>query len=252
MDNKFIFISGLHRSGTSILHEILKVQQNISGFNNTGVPEDEGQHLQSVFPTAKFYGGPGKFALNNDAHLTENSELITDKNKQKLFNEWEKYWDLNSKLLIEKSPPNLIKTRFLQEMFPNSYFITIIRHPIAVSYATKKWSGQSKQALLNHWVKAHEIYFDDVKHINKHIEIKYEDLISNPTNTLEEIGNFLNEKIEYNYQLKEGNSKYFKKWNSFLNNPFEKKTLIKEYEEKLNKFGYSLEDTSFNKKITNL
>jgi len=53
MDKKFVFISGLHRSGTSILHRILRSSEGISGFHDTNVPQDEGQHLQSVFNPQK-------------------------------------------------------------------------------------------------------------------------------------------------------------------------------------------------------
>ena len=51
--------------------------------------------------------------------------------------------DTGKEFLLEKSPPNIIRTRFLQAMFPNSYFINIKRHPIATSLATKKWSKTS-------------------------------------------------------------------------------------------------------------
>ena len=49
---KFIFISGLHRSGTSLLYKILKNQEKISGLSDTNELEDEGQHVQTVFEPA--------------------------------------------------------------------------------------------------------------------------------------------------------------------------------------------------------
>jgi len=112
---KNVFICGLHKSGTSIIHDILRQHSEISGFENTNVPKDEGQHLQSVFSTALPYGGPGKFALSPKAHLDEKSSLITAENKKKLFDEWSKFWDLGKTVLVEKSPINLVRTRFLQE-----------------------------------------------------------------------------------------------------------------------------------------
>jgi hypothetical protein len=78
-------------------------------------------------------------------HLTENSELVNAENKKQLFEEWSHYWDLEKKILIEKSPPNLIKTRFLQSHFPRSTLITIIRHPIAVAFATKRFTNKRWQ-----------------------------------------------------------------------------------------------------------
>ena len=155
IDKKFIFVCGLHRSGTSLLYKVLKEQHGISGLSNTNVIEDEGQHLQSVYEPAKIYGGPGKFGFNEESFLTDTSSLITPQNKEKLFKEWSRFWDLNSDFLLEKSPPNLVRTLFLQEMFPNTYFIIITRHPIATSIATKKWSKTSYYSLIKHWVVCH-------------------------------------------------------------------------------------------------
>ena len=56
-DKKFVFICGLHKSGTSLLFRILRDHPDMSGFTNTGVPKDEGQHLQSVYPPAWRFGG---------------------------------------------------------------------------------------------------------------------------------------------------------------------------------------------------
>ena len=83
--HKFIFICGLHRSGTSLLYKILKSQSEISGLSNTGAIEDEGQHLQSIFKAANKFGGPGKFGFNKASYLDESSELINEENKKKLL-----------------------------------------------------------------------------------------------------------------------------------------------------------------------
>lgn len=122
-DKKFIFISGLHRSGTSLFYKILNEQENFSGLTNTNEIEDEGQFVQSVYLPAYKFGGVGKFGFNEESQLNETSILINEKNRQKLFKEWSRFWNTEKKYLVEKSPPNIIRTRFLQEMFPNSYFI---------------------------------------------------------------------------------------------------------------------------------
>ena len=44
-----VFVVGLHRSGTSILSELLKAHPNICGHNVAEMPpelENEGQHMQ--------------------------------------------------------------------------------------------------------------------------------------------------------------------------------------------------------------
>ena len=44
---KFVFISGLHRSGTSLFYKILDSQEKFSALTNTNEIEDEGQFVQA-------------------------------------------------------------------------------------------------------------------------------------------------------------------------------------------------------------
>ena len=155
-NHKAIFLGGLHRSGTTLLHEILKAHPEISGFFNTGATQDEGMLLQTVYPTARKFGGPGRFGFAEAAFMDENHPLATAENSKKLFQEWSPYWDLEKPYLIEKSPPNLIRTRFLQKLFPNASFIILLRHPLAVSYATQKWSKTSIPSLIEHSLRCYE------------------------------------------------------------------------------------------------
>src|SRR5262245_48742926 len=106
--HKFLFISGLHRSGTTLLAQCLREHPEISGFRDTGVSEDEGQFLQTVYAPGVEHGGPGKLAFDPATHLTEDSPLITEENRRKLFTDWARYWDLERPVLLEKSPPNLM------------------------------------------------------------------------------------------------------------------------------------------------
>ena len=246
-DKKFIFISGLHRSGTSLFYKILNEQENFSGLTNTNEIEDEGQFVQSVYLPAYKFGGVGKFGFNEESQLNETSILINEKNRQKLFKEWSRFWNTEKKYLVEKSPPNIIRTRFLQEMFPNSYFINITRHPIATSLATKKWSKTSLDSLIDHWIVCHEIYNKDKKNLIRSINFKYEDLIDNPEKILKTISNFLKIKIiNSDIEIRKGiNQKYFKIWEKKKNSFFSKnkiRKIIKKYENEVNNFGYSLID----------
>ena len=247
--HRFLFISGLHRSGTSILFKCLRENSHISGFTDTAVYEDEGQHLQSVYPPALNFGGAGKFGFDSRAHLTENSPLATDENGKKLFDEWSKYWDLSKPILLEKSPPNLIQTRFLQKLFPESYFIVITRHPLAVSYATRKWSKTPILSLVEHWLLCHEMFVQDSQFIKNFMVIRYEDFVGNPQAVFEKIYQFLRIKGDVpDLEVHTGiNDHYFSKWREakkrILSRNFIETVLIRlRFEKRANKIGYSLHD----------
>lgn len=181
---RFLFLGGLHRSGTSILHRLLRAHPEVSGFAETGVPQDEGQLLQSVYPPAWVYGGPGRFAFHAEAHLTETSDLVSPVNRAQLLREWGAYHDLGRRVLMEKSPPNLIWSRFLQALFPGARFVFIVRHPIPVALATLRWAKTSVPELLAHWTAAHRILLDDLARIDHAKVLRYEDFVADPARRL--------------------------------------------------------------------
>jgi hypothetical protein len=245
-NHEFVFLCGLHRSGTSPLFRILREHREISGFRDTGVPEDEGQHLQTVFPPAKFYGGPGRFGFDQAAHFTEQSEIITSENREKLFQEWSRYWDLRKSCLLEKSPPNLIRTRFLQAMFPQSSFIVILRHPVAASFATTKWTTSSLESLIQHWLHCHRLFQSDRRHLRHVHVLKYEDLIGSTETELQEIFEFLGLPSHAAPALNPaGNDLYFQNWQRLADDPNGREFVGKirsQYEDGLRAFGYSFSD----------
>lgn len=246
INNHFIFLTGLHRSGTSLLHSLLREHPDISGFANTGVPEDEGQHLQTVVKTAKHFGGPGKFAFRHEAYMNEYHTLATKKNAQKILLEWKEYFDLSCKFLIEKSPPTIIRTRFFQKLFPKSRFIILLRHPLVVAYATQKWSKTSIISLLNHTLYAYKIFFNDLSHLNSFHIIRYEDLVQEPQNQIDNILNWLDINIcPINQKVNpKVNEKYFKMWENDRGSMFadlhDKDNQIARYDKEMRRFGYSI------------
>lgn len=173
----------------------------MSGFRNTGAPHDEGQHLQDVFPTARAHGGPGRFALDPAARLDEHSALATADAAERLFAQWSRYWDLDRPVLIEKSPPNLIRTRFLQELYPDARFLVIVRHPAITALATRKLStnrlmrrlhrAPALPGILDHWFAAHRALASDLPHLRRRRVIRWEELTAAPGQVLAEVSSFL-------------------------------------------------------------
>lgn len=244
---RFIFVGGLHKSGTSLVAQCLAQHPSISAFHGTGVPEDEGQHLQSVFRPASAYGGAGKFGFDPEAHLTETSPLASQESRDRLLSEWGQHWDLTKDVLLEKSPPNLIRTRFLQALFPEAHFVIVIRHPVAVAYATRKWSHTTIGSLIEHWLVCHEILEVDRPHIRQLQVVQYEDLAERPQVTLAGIFSRLDlGPVDCGIEVRpEVNAGYLRKWREDVHRSspveqFDAREITEKYASRVAAFGYEL------------
>jgi len=247
---KYVFVCGLHRSGTSLLAHNIANLENCAGFENTPPSvSDEGQNLQDVYPFESEYGGPGKFGFDPRAHLTETSELLTPDKVARLRASWHSYWDTSKTIFVEKTPGNLLMTRFLQAAFPNSYFIVIRRHPVPVSMGTPKL-GQatptSLHRLFAHWLYCYALFEQDKMHLRHLYELTYEEYVSDPGRYHLEIAAFIGTRVRENATVKvkpDINNKYFDQWYALLTrsafNSYYRYVAAK-YEPGFAKYGYSL------------
>ncbi|MCB1003379.1 MAG: sulfotransferase [Acidimicrobiales bacterium] len=175
-----LFLGGLHRSGTSLLHRALSAHPDVAGFSGTGAPEDEGQHLQTVMTTARAHGGPGHFAFDPASHLTEASPLAVPASRDRLEQEWGRHLPPGAAVVVEKSPPNIVRARFLQALFADSAFVFIVRHPASVALATRRWSSASMAELVLHWHVAHAVLARDLPHLRRAVVLRFEDFLAGP------------------------------------------------------------------------
>jgi Sulfotransferase family len=246
VEHQLVFLAGLHRSGTTLLARLLAAHPEVSGFSGTGVPADEGQHLQDVYPPASVYGGPGRFGFAPESHLTETSPLVSEESARAIFAQWAEHWDLARPVLLEKSPPNLLKTRFLQALFPGSRFVVIVRHPIPVSIPTARWRGTRRyDRMFAHWLRCHALFEADRGHLDRVHVLRYEELVRNPAGTLRAIFEFLElQPILPSEPVEAGaNEKYFRQWQE-LKRDLRTRAYLDlvslRYERPVRRYGYSL------------
>lgn len=149
--------------------------------------------------------------------------------------------------MSEKSPPNLICTRFLQALFPNSCFIILLRHPLSVSLATSKWSHIGIRSLVEHWLVCHERFTQDSKYLRKVFILKFEDFVARPQILLDDLCAFLGiEAVPVSQTVRhDANERYFSRWSGLIDGLQTRpqvECIQHTFEKCVNRFGYSLID----------
>lgn len=184
---RILFIAGLHRSGTTLIERSLVARYDLACLR-ARVPESEGQHMQDVYAPALAMGGPGRFALSGAieaerARLTDYPAL-----RAALLADWARFVVGGSEVLVEKSPPNLLRIGWLRQVFPGARFVIVARDPRAVAGATRKWSGTSLERLMAHWDAAYGAALAEAG--EDCLITRYEDFCASPEAELIRIADF--------------------------------------------------------------
>ena len=184
---RLLFIAGLHRSGTTLIERSLVARYDLSCLR-AKVPESEGQHMQDVYLPALALGGPGRFAFSKGfaaerARLTDHPAL-----RAALLAQWSRFVVGTSEVLVEKSPPNLLRIGWLRQVFPGARFVIVARDPRAVAGATRKWSGTSLSRLMAHWDAAYGAALGETG--EDCMTLRYEDFCADPEAGLARIAAF--------------------------------------------------------------
>ncbi|MBW1740042.1 MAG: glycosyltransferase [Deltaproteobacteria bacterium] len=186
INKKYLFVSGATKSGTTLLASCLSLSDKISFLTNEHGKLEEGQWVQDVYEW-----GNGNQGLTERYHMTEDHPLATEESRIKLFNCWSKYWDLAKSILGEKSPHNIIKTRFLQKLFPSSKFIILVRNGIVQSTGEALQERRSPLVCCQEWVNAYKILEGDLPYLNEYLIVRYEDLTNDTEKTFDKIFKFI-------------------------------------------------------------
>ena len=94
---------------------------------------------------------------------------------------WRWRWDLSKDILLEKSPPNIMWAKSMQEYFENAYFIISIRNPYAFAegYTRRKKGGFDDAARF--WLRCAEKQIWNCSNLEKFEILTYEEFTQDPS-----------------------------------------------------------------------
>lgn len=87
--------------------------------------------------------------------------------------------ELRRRLPDREVSPNLLMGRFLQALYPSASFVFIVRHPVTVTLATRKWRRRTPlPRLMKIWFTAYRAAKSDLPHLDHVPLVRYEWLLA--------------------------------------------------------------------------
>ena len=175
-EQKFIFIVGMPRSGSTLIEQIVSCHPKVHSAGEIGFIGEIVDDISDLLNTSESY--PSCIANASSSALREISSRILTLTKTHCN---------SAEYIIDKSPVNFLHIGFIKILFPNSIIIHTQRNPIAtcLSCYFQNFETQHQYAydlrtlgkfytqyhrLMNHWRK---LFTDNF------IDVKYEELVLN-------------------------------------------------------------------------
>lgn len=181
-ENKFLFILSPPFCGSTLLHELISTSSHVSA--NHVIGTREGQTL----PTVR------QIMFDHHERWDEKKKYPWDMIKK----EWLRYWDVTKPVLIEKSPPNIIRAMDIEGVFKPAYFICIVRDPYAHSEGLIRRSGMLPAQAAQFSITCLRHQKNNINCLKKIIYFRYEDLVTFPDCVKEKIVEFIPELEDIN------------------------------------------------------
>jgi hypothetical protein len=93
---------------------------------------------------------------------------------------WLKYWDTSKPVLMDKSPPNLMRAEYIQEHFKPASFIVMTRNPYAHSEGMMRRNQVSAKEAADFTIKCLRHQRHNALLLERSCAIRYEDLVRDP------------------------------------------------------------------------
>ena len=226
MGRKHLFILCPPASGSTLLWRILQTSPHVSAFNN------EGKSLVKSILATKDRWNPSK---------TIKWETVKKR--------WEEEWDHCKTVLLEKSPPHLVRAQQLEQHFTSSHFLIMVRNPYAFCEGIRRRRSKNTTYynIAKFWVICSRYQIRNIGQLKNSMCLTYEELTNNPTQVSRKIIGFLPEleelKLEGNFSVFEKSMKI-----SNLNEEqirrlsdgdiYEINMVLREYRDFMSFFGY--------------
>ncbi len=168
----YLFVLCPPFSGSTVLWELLKTSPNVSDLSK------EGQFVKEV-----------KDIMRDSPWDWKNQKKYPWDFIKKV---WTENWDQSKPILLEKSPPNLIRAFEIEQIFDPCYFIATIRNPYAFCEGfNRRFNFNVKNLGATFWVKCAEFQKKNIQGLSNVIKFSYEEFTEDTVEIKNNLLNFL-------------------------------------------------------------
>lgn len=193
--DRWVFVLGCYNSGTTLLQRLLSHHPEVSTLPFEGV------RLTGELPRPEDFGWTRMWCRCEDRVALPASEDV--ETAERVKRDWGAFLDRDASVYLEKSISNLLRVDWLARHFESARFVGIVRNPYAVAEGIRRKAVPRPPVLhevgrqypirwaAEQWVRAKEIMDDQSSDQQNLLCIRYEDLVEDPTTTLELVFGFL-------------------------------------------------------------
>ena len=182
--HQWCFIVGCNNSGTSLLQKVLEASGEVSTLPY------EGQVYTRVLVRAMRRGYERVYTEYADALRMDATASL--EHLPRLIYDWTR--DLERpvrRIILEKTPHNVLRMLWLQNAFPGCKFICLVRNGYAVSEGIMRKGNKSAARAARHWSRVHEEMLAQLAGIDNQLVVRYEDLCEKPDEISDKMAGFL-------------------------------------------------------------
>lgn len=169
--SSYLFVLCPPYSGSTLLWKLLSTSANVSAL------PDEGQFLPELRDIMRDKPWDAE-------HRLPWPEIKTV---------WDSYWDRDKAVLLEKSPPNIIRTRDILSHFQPVKFVIMVRNPYAQAEGLMRRNEWPARRAANFALMCLRSQLENSRHLDNAQVLTYESLVQDPIGTCDNLSAFMPE-----------------------------------------------------------
>lgn len=226
-----LFILSPPFCGSTLLWKLISTSRNVSAL------PDEGQFLPEARPLMR-----GN-SVNPEKHIPWSAVEII----------WRRYWDLSKPILLEKSPPNVMRADQIEEHFENAAFIAMMRDPYAFCEGHHRRLGKGVKFAADRWCQFAQMQRRNIQERSRILYFTYEELTEDTGGVAQQVIDFLPElksiDIDRTFKLKSIGGRRARPISNLNESKIKHlsrreihsiSTILGSHEELVNSFGYEI------------